>query len=42
MFERLLRLYLAGRIDESALTSAMIRGWITGEEANIILSGEPE
>ncbi len=38
MFERLRRLYAAGRLDETGLTAAVARGWITQDEADQILS----
>lgn len=38
MFERLRQLYLAERLDESGLAAAVTRGWITQDEADIILS----
>lgn len=38
MFERLRRLYAAGRLDETGLTAAVARGWITQAEADLILS----
>ena len=41
MFERLRALYRAGRLDESGLITAVARGWITQDDADMIL-GEPE
>lgn len=32
MFERLNRLYKAGRLTEEALTTAVARGWITEDQ----------
>ncbi len=38
MFERLRRLYAAGRLDETGLMAAVTRGWITQDDADLILS----
>jgi hypothetical protein len=33
MYERLLALYLAGRLDDAGLDAATARGWITADQA---------
>lgn len=38
MFERLRTLYRSGRLDESGLATAILRGWITADDADRILS----
>lgn len=40
MFERLKRLYNAGKLDAAAIMNAVTRGWITAEQANQILGKE--
>lgn len=41
MFERLRTLYRTGRIDEAGLITAVARGWLTQNDADMIL-GAPE
>ena len=38
MFERLKRLYNAGKLDEQGILNAVAKGWITQEQAQEILS----
>lgn len=40
MFERLKRLYDAGLLDEAAILNAVKKGWITQEQAELILAGD--
>lgn len=40
MYERLYRLYKAGKITETGLRAAVTKGWITEEEYEQIISGE--
>lgn len=42
MSERLRILYLAARIDDSALADAVIRGWITQPDADAIRSPDTD
>lgn len=39
MFERIRRLYQAGRLGETGLREAVRRGWISREQAEEIRSG---
>lgn len=39
MFERLKGLYLIGKLSEEGLNKAVIKGWITEEEAEAIKAG---
>ena len=39
MFERLKRLYEAGKIDEAGIHRAVENGWITPEQAAEIIGG---
>lgn len=41
MYKRLKRLYLAGRLTDAALQTAVKRGWITGEEMQEIIRTKP-
>lgn len=38
MFERLKRLYNAGKLDEAAIRNAVAKGWLTEEQAAEILA----
>ena len=38
MYERLLNLYLSGRLDEVGLQKAVDRGWITENQKNEIIA----
>lgn len=38
MFERLKRLYNAGKLDEAAIRAAVAKGWLTEEQAEEILN----
>ena len=38
MFERLKRLYNAGKLDETAIRNAVTKGWLTEAQAEEILS----
>ncbi len=40
MFERIKKLYKEGRLSESGVYAAAEKGWITNEEARIIILGE--
>ncbi len=40
MFERLKRLYDAGKLDAAGIQNAVAKGWITAEQAQLILSRE--
>lgn len=40
MFERLKRLYNAGKLDDAAIYNAVAKGWITQEQAEQIISQE--
>lgn len=42
MFERLKRLYNAGKLDADAIQNAVAKGWITQEQAQLILNGDDE
>ena len=39
MFETLKRLYDTGKLDREGLLRAVAKGWITGDEAEMIESG---
>lgn len=41
MFERLKRLYNEGKLDAQGIENAVVKGWITQEQADEILA-EPE
>ena len=38
MFERLKRLYDTGKLDEAGIQNAVLKGWITAEQAQEIIS----
>ena len=38
MFERLKRLYNAGKLDETAIRAAVAKGWLTEAQADEILN----
>ena len=40
MYERLLALYLSGRIDEVALSTAVAKNWITEEQREQIIASK--
>lgn len=40
MFERIKRLYDTGKLNEAGIQNAVLKGWITAEQAQIILSRE--
>lgn len=40
MFERIKRLYDTGKLDAAGVWNAVAKGWITQEQAQIILSRE--
>ena len=42
MYERLKRLYLADRLTDAALQTAVKRGWITNEEKEEIIEAKKE
>lgn len=42
MFERIKRLYEEGRIDAAGVWRAVDKGWITREEAELILNNQGE
>ena len=42
MYERLKRLYLADRLTDAALQTAVKRGWITDEEKEEIIEAKKE
>lgn len=39
LYQSILRLYRAGRLDENALDAAIANGWITAEQKEQILEG---
>jgi uncharacterized XkdX family phage protein len=38
MYERIKRLYLAGRLDADGVRNAVTKGWITAEQAEEIIA----
>jgi hypothetical protein len=40
MFDRLLHLWVAGRLTDDGLDRAVVRGWITDQQADVIRSAE--
>ena len=42
MFERLKRLYNAGKLDEAAIQAAVAKGWLTEAQAEEILNPTEE
>lgn len=40
MFDRLRTLYRAGRLDDTGLQAAVARGWISPDDADLILAEE--
>ncbi len=42
MFERIKRLYDAGKLDAAGVWNAVAKGWITQEQAQLILNGDDE
>lgn len=42
MFERLKRLYNAGKLDEAGIRNAVAKGWLTQEQAEEILNPPDE
>lgn len=40
MYETVQRLYQAGQLTDKGVSNAMLRGWITQEQADAILSGK--
>lgn len=40
MYERLKLLYNEGRLNEAGLANAVVKGWITQEQADQIINGE--
>lgn len=39
MYEKLKKLYEAGKIDENGIRNAVAKGWITEEQAEEIING---
>ncbi len=40
MYETIQRLYQRGQLTEKGVSNAMLRGWITQEQANAIVAGK--